>query len=278
MHLAILGCGLLGTSVALAARAAGRAASISGFELSAPGRAAAEASGAYDRVEPPDGLAAGLSFDLGVAAVPPSVLPEAVGQLSAVCRVVVDTGSVKGRLLAALQAGAGVPAHFVPCHPMAGSERRGAAAGRADLFRERWVLLTPLPVTQGAAVAEAEGFWQALGARTERLAPERHDAAVGYTSHLPHLLTYAYMGVGDAPDAAVGPGFRDFARLAAADPALWADILLSNRAAWQPLLAGYRARLDEAEALFEAGDPAALVDWLAERRAQGPVATDGDSP
>lgn len=287
MRLLILGCGLLGASTALAARATGTAQTIIGVDPSPASVAAAGALGVFDRVEllvepqqattatPIPGLPIpGLKdteqpIDIGVAAGPPSTLADSVRRLVGVCELVVDVGSVKAPVLASLAATGSVPANYVPCHPMAGSEQAGAAAAQADLFRNRQVFVTPADHCVPELCARAHDFWRALGANTSELTPQAHDAAVAYTSHLPHLLASAYVGMDNPLPAAAGPGYHDFSRLAKANPVLWADILTANRAQVLPLIEQLQAALAEARAVLATPDAAGqdgLVDYLTERQ------------
>ena len=279
MKLLILGCGLLGCSVAMAARAAGAAKSIVGFDPDAASVASARQLDAFDSVsllhDPADlSKADWPNADIAVVAGPPSSLADGVERLAAVAELVLDVGSVKVPVLSALEERGRVPAHFVPCHPMAGSHLAGGLAAQANLFRDRWVFVAAEATTDPAAQARAHEFWRALGARTTDLSPAEHDAAVAYTSHLPHLLAAVYAGLADVVPAAAGPGFRDFSRLARANPALWADILRTNRGHILPLVEKLQEALTEARALLAQHEPTdaasqdRLLDYLAARKAE----------
>lgn len=277
MRLLILGCGLLGASVAMAAKHRGVAQTITGLDPNPASVVAARALGVFDSVEDSASAMPTLpNADIGIAAGPPSSLAASVAQLAPVCGLVLDVGSVKAPVLQALVAQAdGVPSNYVPCHPMAGSEQAGAGAAQAALFVDRQVFVTTTDDNTAAMRAQAHGFWQALGAQTTELSPSAHDAAVAYTSHLPHLLASAYVGM-DAPiPAAAGPGYRDFSRLAKANPVLWADILRTNRTHIVPLIKQLKTALDEAQSVLESssavetpGPPIrdTLVDYLTLRK------------
>ena len=139
--------------------------------------------------------------------------------------------------------------HFVPAHPVAGTENSGPEAGFAELFDGRWTILTPLPDSDAAAVDKLEAFWKALGSLIERLDPADHDRILAITSHLPHLIAYTIVGTADdlggpsqqrgAASFAAG-GFRDFTRIAASDPTMWRDVFLNNREAVLEMLAASR--------------------------------------
>ena len=267
--LLIAGCGLLGSSVAMAWRRAHPQAQIVGVEPSdshrqgAPEAFSAVCASIHEAVQL---LAERAGDAIGIAATPPAELASTVRALAPHCALVLDVGSIKTGVVAGL--GAAPPANFVPCHPMAGSHRRGPAAGVAELFDRRWVFVTPLAGNSATSVAAAEAFWQTLGARTRRIEPAAHDAAVAYTSHLPHLLAAAYMALDTPDEAAAGTGFMEFTRLAKANPQMWSQVLLANAAEVRPLLARFRALLEDVDALLAQGDEAVLYEYLSSRAAQ----------
>ncbi len=237
-RLAILGPGLLGGSIALAARRAG------GFHVGVWARRpeAAEEAGKL-------GLADQVSADLRavVAGAHLVILCVPVGAMPAIARqvaeaaapgaIVTDVGSVKASVVAALTeifpaAGA---AHFVGSHPMAGSEQAGVHAARADLFDGATCILTPDEKTNGHALGRLHQFWQQLGCRMVETSPAEHDEMVALISHFPHLLAATLVNVVGEKNAAAfdfsGPGFRDTTRVAAGPPAMWAEIMRSNQVA-----------------------------------------------
>jgi 3-phosphoshikimate 1-carboxyvinyltransferase len=180
-------------------------------------------------------------------------------------RFITDVASVKGSLCAAL---ADLPAEhaarFVPGHPIAGSERSGVGAARADLFRDHRVILTPLPQTDPAGVAAVAALWEAAGARVSQLGVAEHDAVLAATSHLPHMLAYALVDAlthaplrDDIFRFAAG-GFRDFTRIAASDPVMWRDVALTNRDALLDALDTFETHLQGLRRAIEAGDGVAL--------------------
>jgi len=161
-------------------------------------------------------------------------------------------------VVASLRGHGGVPTWFVPCHPMAGSERRGPDAADANLYRGRHVILTPQPETDSAATARVRGWWIAAGAQVFETTAEVHDEMVALTSHLPHLIAYAYMGWVDAPHsgdprAFAGPGLHDFTRIAASDAAMWRQILTDNRAAVLAQFDGWSATFARLGTLMREG-------------------------
>jgi prephenate dehydrogenase len=270
--LLVLGCGLLGSSVALAARAVGVVERVVGLDAHPASVAAARSLGVFDEVYQvgrndlagvPDAV---LAASFAVVASPPSALAAGVKLLAPSCATIMDVGSVKGSVIADLERLGGVPSQFVPCHPMAGSERTGAEAAQVDLFTNRWVMLTPTAGTDAAATDRAAAFWCALGARVERLGVAEHDAAVAYTSHLPYLLACAFMGTATATPAAVGPGFVDFSRIAKANPSLWREILHSNAQQLRPLLKTLAVELQRLDGLLDEDRLDELEAYLQQRR------------
>jgi prephenate dehydrogenase len=269
-RLAIVGVGLLGGSIALAARAHGVAREIVGIgrnraRLEPPLRA-----GAVDQVT--TDLAAGVrDADLVVfsanvlaneellAAAWPSVGPSAM---------VTDVGSTKrGIVAAAERLAVGSPRRFVGSHPMAGSEKSGYAVARVDLFQGATVIVTPTDASEPAAVKMVTTFWEALGGRVSALDPDTHDRVVAAISHLPHVAAWALVdAVARFEPAALGfaaRGFKDTTRIAASDPAMWTEILLGNRDAIVASLAAFRGALGELERVIVAGDRRGIEELLA---------------
>ena len=270
-RLAIVGLGLLGGSIALAARARGVASQVVGSGRSRESVAAAVRSGALDSVSDLESAVRGA--DLVVLATPisamASVLRQAAPSLAPGC-VVTDVGSVKGPLTETLPGLLPPGAHFVGAHPMAGSHERGMGHARADLFDGAVCIVTPAPGSDADAVARVEAFWQALGARVERRSAEDHDTAVGWVSHVPHALAFAFAAsLGEAPSgvaALAGPGFRDFTRIARSDAELWSEILTLNHKALAGPLQAFSARLAWLARSLDAGDADAIGRFLAAAR------------
>jgi prephenate dehydrogenase len=202
---------------------------------------------------------------------------------------VTDAGSTKQDVIAAARAALGAAfSRFVPAHPIAGSERSGAAAASVSLFRGRQVVLTPLPETDSAAVERVRECWARCGGIVSQLSAERHDALLSAVSHLPHVLAFALIGeLADRPDAAdywrvAGTGLRDFTRLAESHPEMWRDICIANAARLRTDLAAYRRDLERIDAMLARADGAALgslfarsrdarAAWLAGRRGDDDV-------
>lgn len=268
-QLAIFGPGLIGGSLALAARRAGLCARLTVWSRDAGERAAVRKLGVADAVTDGPGEAA-RGADLVVLCVPPAALPKVARAIAPALEAdaaVGDVASVKAGLVEELTDVLGD--RFVGAHPMAGAERSGLEAARADLFERCVCLLTPLDGgrTDAAALASVSGFWQGLGARVRQMTPQAHDEAVAQVSHLPHLVAAALAGL---PDAAAhecaGPGWRDMTRLAAGPPDLWTEILSHNRGPVTDALRRMISRLHDALALLETGRDADLGEFLAAAR------------
>jgi prephenate dehydrogenase len=269
-RVAVVGLGLLGGSVAAAARSRGAARRVVGISRLRETAAAALRRGIVD--EAGTDLARGVAgADLVVLATPLAAMPELVRQagpaLAEGC-VVTDVGSVKGSLADILPGLLPPGASYVGAHPMAGSHRRGLEAARADLFEGAPCVVTPTPAAPPAAVARVRRFFAALGARVLERDPARHDEQTGWISHLPHALAFAYArALADAPDGAGalrGAGFRDFTRIAHSDPELWAGILCANRKALAGPLARAGAQLAELSRSVEQGDVETVERFLAQ--------------
>jgi prephenate dehydrogenase len=258
-HLFVIGTGLMGASFALAARQCAAFSVVTGFDT-APGAARqARLDGVLDHVA--TDLDAGVAAaDAVLVAVPTGSIATAVASVAAAqhaAKPIFDLGSVKAPILAALRASGGIPPQFVPCHPMAGSEAQGAGAADAGLFRGRRVFLTPHEHSDAGVLERVAGWWRQCGADVVHCAADQHDRAVALTSHLPHLVAYAYMahagGAGTDVRPFAGPGFRDFTRIAASDPTLWRHILLDNRTAVLAALDGLVVELDALKGLLVEG-------------------------
>jgi prephenate dehydrogenase len=262
-RLAIVGVGLLGGSLAKAARARGLASEIVGVGRDAGRLEAGRRDGVLDRIT--TDLGEGVrDADVVVLGAPVlAILPllDAVAAVSGPETIVTDVGSTKGAIVAAAARCPGL--RFVGSHPMAGSERSGYAHARADLFEGATVIVTPSEASEPAAVKRVVALWEAAGAgRVVTLDPDTHDRAVAAISHLPHLAAFALVDAvarfePGAFDVAAR-GFRDTTRVAAADPTMWEEIFLDNREAVLAGLEVFRAALDDLAGLIARGEGAAL--------------------
>lgn len=270
----IVGAGLLGGSLALALRERRLAREVVAVVRRAEAQREIVALGIADRAE--RDLAAGVAdADLVVLASPVHAMPGLLAQLApglAPGAIVTDVGSVKGGLADSLPPLLPSGVHYVGSHPMAGSHHTGYAHARADLFENAACIVTPARPANPAAEERVIWLWRALGARVLRRSATRHDAEVAWVSHAPHAIAYAFAAsLADAPASArelAGSGFRDFTRIAASDPAMWADILVSNKHALAaPLLAAAERAAALARAI-ESGDTDAVTALLAAAREQ----------
>lgn len=278
---AIVGVGLIGGSLALAARAAGLFGEVVGVGRSAANLAAAQARGLIDR-QAASPAAIG-PVDLVVLAVPVRSSGAVAAALAPHLRpgtVVTDVGSVKGEVVAAVEAALPADRPFVGGHPIAGSEQAGAAAARADLFHGARCVLTPTARTDGAALAAVRALWEGVGARVDVMDPDAHDRALAWVSHLPHVVAYALVRALHGADgelaAYAGGSWRDATRVAASRAELWRDIFLANADALVAAGDAFAAALAELRAAVQAGDAAALDRLLGEAAAWKAAAVGAD--
>jgi prephenate dehydrogenase len=273
--LALLGVGYIGGSVALAARRAGRAARVVGYDPDARAIAVARAVGIIDHAAAtPAEAVAGAS--VVVLAGPVASLGELARQIAGAvdaAALVVDVGSVKAPIVEAVEAA--LPGgRFVACHPLAGTERSGAAAADVELFREKLCFLCPTARTSPQALDEAGAFWRALGARVQEIAPEPHDALMAAVSHLPHVAAFALAATLAAEAESLAAytfapttSLRDTTRIAASNAAVWRDIFLVNREHLLPLARVLERQVSDLRAAIEASDGAAVERLLDSGRA-----------
>ena len=265
----IFGVGLIGGSFALGLKAAGQVEEVVGFGRTLASLTQALELGIIDRVGANSGQEVS-DADLVLIATPVGQMPEIMERIAPYLgpqTIVTDGGSTKEDVVVAARAAFGNRvAQFVPAHPIAGAENSGAAAARADLYREKKVVLTPLPENTVLNVAHVRSAWEWCGAVTHQLTPAEHDRVFAAVSHLPHLLSFALvhdLAVRDNSDlffSYAASGFRDFTRIAASHPEMWRDICLANRAALLEELDRYRAQLDALRDALARGDGAQLEE------------------
>jgi len=277
--MAVIGCGLIGSSVIRAARAAGAVGSVAVADASAAHRAEIESLGYADLVTG-DPAEAVRDADLVVFAVPVLAMGPAAAAATAALKpgaTVTDVGSVKVSVGDALRAAVPAGVHLVPGHPIAGTEQSGPASGFAELFRGRWVILTPEPDGDAAyreAVERLSGFWGALGAQVDAMDAAHHDLVLAVTSHLPHLIAYNIVGTAadmeEVTQAEVmkysAGGFRDFTRIAASDPTMWRDIFLANKDAVLEILGRFTEDLQALSRAIRWGEGDKLFDLFSRTR------------
>jgi prephenate dehydrogenase len=237
-QLGLIGCGLMGGSFALALKKAGLVKRVVGYSKSPSTTERARLMGVID-IEAPSALLAVSGADIVLVAVPVSATEatfKAIKHLVTPQMLIMDVGSTKRDVIDAGRRG--LREHigsFVPAHPIAGKELSGVEHADADLYAGRQIILTPIERTLTVQLQKAVDVWTALGCRVLQMSPEQHDAAFASVSHLPHLIAFALMnsisGQAQGKDylSLAGPGFRDFTRIAAGDPKVWRDIMISNR-------------------------------------------------
>jgi cyclohexadieny/prephenate dehydrogenase len=288
-RLALIGAGLIGSSIARAARHEKLVGSIVATARSAQTRKRVMELGIADQVVDSNGAAV-EGADLVIVCIP-------VGQCGAAAReiaphlapgaVVSDVGSVKAQIVTDMAPHLPENVHFVPAHPVAGTESSGPDAGFAELFAGRWCILTPPDGTDAAAVKRLSAFWSGMGAKVAAMSPEHHDLVLAITSHVPHLIAYTIVGTADDLSAVTrsevlqysAGGFRDFTRIAASDPTMWRDIFLANKTGVLEMLGRFNRDLAALTAAIEAADGNTLFDLFTRTRAirRGIVAAGQDS-
>ena len=275
--LALLGLGLIAGSMSLAARRAGVAGQIVGTARSAQTRQIAMDIGLVDAVT--DTAAEAVKdADLVVLAVPVGVMGDVAQEIAPHLKpgaVVTDVGSVKRAVIEAVTPHLPDNVHFVPGHPLAGTEHSGPNSGFAELFDNRWCLLVAPAGTDASQVEKMRDFWQALGSNVEIMDPEHHDLVLAVTSHAPHLIAYTMVGVADdlrrVTDSEVikysAAGFRDFTRIAASDPTMWRDVFLNNKEATLEILGRFTEELFALQRAIRQGDGDHLHAYFTRTRA-----------
>jgi cyclohexadieny/prephenate dehydrogenase len=239
--IALIGIGLIGGSIALEARKRGLANKIVAATRKPETAELANKLKLVDHCGT-DLAAAVEDADLVIVCTPVGACGAATEAIAAKLKpgcIISDVGSVKQTVIADMLPHIPKGVHFVPAHPVAGTENSGPEAALLDLFQGRWCILTPLPDSDPAAVDKLETFWKALGSLVDRVAPADHDRILAITSHLPHLIAYTIVGTADDLGGHLNSevlkysagGFRDFTRIAASDPTMWRDIFLNNREA-----------------------------------------------
>lgn len=272
-QLGVIGCGLMGGSFALALKRAGLVRHVVGYSKSPTTTELAKRMGVID-VAAESALRAVAGSDVVLISVPVAATEATFNAIRAGIKdgmLVMDVGSTKRDVVDTARRVLRDPkqiASFVPAHPIAGSEQSGVAHADATLYNGRQVILTPLAQTQPELLQKATDVWTSIGAQVLRMTPENHDAAFAAVSHLPHLLAFAcFSAIAGQPAgrdflSLAGPGFRDFTRIAASDPAVWRDILMANREEVLKQSQRFRFALDALETTMLAGNAQALEDMI----------------
>jgi cyclohexadieny/prephenate dehydrogenase len=275
-RIAIIGFGLIGSSLARAIRARGLAATIVACDSSERARANIVRLGLADRVTG-DPAGAAADADLVVIAAPLGAYEGIATAIAPVLKpgaIVTDVGSVKGPVVRDLPGLLPDHVHVVPGHPVAGTENSGPESGFETLFEGRWFILTPLPETDPDAVAKVGELWRRCGSLIEVMEPAHHDKVLAVTSHLPHLIAYTIVGTAanleeDAQSEVIkfsASGFRDFTRIAASDPTMWRDVFLNNREAVLEMLQRFSEDLTALQRAIRFGEGETLFDLFSRTR------------
>lgn len=276
-RVALIGLGLIAGSMAHAMRRGGLAGEITGYARSPETRKVAAEIGLVDRVC--DSAAKAVKgADLVVLCVPVGAMGAVAAEISEHLQAgatVTDVGSVKRAVIDAV--GPHIPAgvHFIPAHPLAGTEKSGPTSGFAELFDGRWCLIVPVEGTDAAATKRLRDLWLGMGAQVDEMEADHHDLVLAVTSHAPHLIAYTMVGVADdlsrVTDTEVvnysAAGFRDFTRIAASDPTMWRDVFLNNKDATLEILGRFTEELFALQRAIRTGDGDHLFDYFTRTRA-----------
>jgi len=275
--IALIGFGLIGGSIARAARAQGLAGEIVTTARSEKTRARVKELGIVDAVVESNAEAV-KDADLVILCIPVGACGAVAQEIAAHLKpgaIVSDVGSVKGAVVKDMAPYLPAGVHFVPAHPVAGTEHSGPDSGFAELFINRWCILTPPEGTDANAVEKLRAFWAALGAKVEIMTPDHHDLVLAITSHLPHLIAYTIVGTADELGQVTSSevikfsagGFRDFTRIAASDPTMWRDVFLANKEAVLEMLGTFNEDLSKLTRAIRRGDGEALFEHFTRTRA-----------
>lgn len=276
-RVALIGLGLIASSMFWAMKRAGLAGEVTGYARSEETRETARRIGLCDRVcdtarEAVEGA------DLVVLCVPVGAMGAIAADIApalAAGATVTDVGSVKRHVIDAVAPHLPEGVHFVPAHPLAGTEHSGPESGFAELFDNRWSLLVPVEGSNPEAVAKLRALWEGMGANVDEMDADHHDLVLAVTSHAPHLIAYTMVGVADdlrrVTDSEVikysAAGFRDFTRIAASDPTMWRDVFLTNKDATLEILGRFTEELFALQRAIRTGDGEHLHDYFTRTRA-----------
>lgn len=288
-RVALIGIGLIGSSISHAIRRRGLAKEIVG---SARTKSTLDTAVKLNLIDKGfDSAAEAVAgADLVILSVPVGACGPIAAEIAPHLKpgaILTDVGSVKAQVVSDMAPHVPTGVHFVPGHPIAGTEQSGPEAGFAELFDGRWTILTPEDHTDAAAVEKLKAFWEALGAKVEVMNPQHHDMVLAITSHLPHLIAFNIVNTAEHLERVTDKevikfsagGFRDFTRIAASDPTMWRDIFLGNKEGVLEMLRRFSRDLEELKAAIEGGDGEKLYRRFAEARAirRGIVAAGQDT-
>ena len=274
---ALIGIGLIGSSIAHVVRREGLARSIAISTRSPETLKRAEELGLGDSYHA-DAAEAVVGADFVILCVPVGACGAVAKTIAGALKpgaIVSDVGSVKASVVAQMQPYLPDAVHFVPAHPVAGTEQSGPDAGFAELFERRWCILTPPEGTDEAAIAKVQAFWEGAGSNVETMSPRHHDLVLAVTSHVPHLIAYNIVGTADDLETVTksevmkfsAGGFRDFTRIAASDPTMWRDVFLNNREAVLEILGRFTEDLIALQRAIRWGQGDILFDLFTRTRA-----------
>ncbi|WP_298973943.1 prephenate/arogenate dehydrogenase family protein [uncultured Roseobacter sp.] len=276
-RVALIGLGLIASSMFWAMKRKGLAGEITGYARSAETRDTARRIGLCDRVCDTANEAV-QDADLVVLCVPVGVMGSVVAGIADDLKpgaTLSDVGSVKRDVIDNVSPHLPDHVHFIPGHPIAGTEHSGPEAGFAELFDNRWLLLVPVEGSDPKAVAQLRALWEGMGSNVEEMEADHHDLVLAVTSHAPHLIAYTMVGVADdlrrVTDSEVikysAAGFRDFTRIAASDPTMWRDVFLTNKDATLEILGRFTEELFALQRAIRTGDGEHLHDYFTRTRA-----------
>ena len=276
-RVALIGLGLIASSMFWAMKRKGLAGEVTGYAHSAETRETARRIGLCDRVCE-TALEAVEGADLVVLCVPVGVMGEVAKHIAPALKqgaTVTDVGSVKRDVIDNVGPHLPEGVHFIPGHPIAGTEHSGPESGFAELFDDRWFLIVPVEGSDPEAVAKLRALWESMGSNVDEMEPDHHDLVLAVTSHAPHLIAYTMVGVADdlrrVTDTEVikysAAGFRDFTRIAASDPTMWRDVFLTNKDATLEILGRFTEELFALQRAIRTGDGDHLHDYFTRTRA-----------
>ena len=276
-RVALIGLGLIASSMFWGMKRGGLAGEVTGYARSAATRDTARKIGLCDRVCD-SAVEAVEGADLVILCVPVGAMGAVAAEIAGALApgaTVTDVGSVKRNVIEVVGPHLPDNVHFIPAHPLAGTEHSGPESGFAELFDNRWCLIVPVEGSDPDAVAKLRGFWEGLGSNVEEMDADHHDLVLAVTSHAPHLIAYTMVGVADdlgrVTDGEVikysAAGFRDFTRIAASDPTMWRDVFLSNKDATLEILGRFTEELFALQRAIRTGDGDHLFEYFTRTRA-----------
>ncbi|MFS8045429.1 prephenate/arogenate dehydrogenase family protein [Rhizobium sp. BR 314] len=276
-RITLIGIGLIGSSIAHDLKRLGLAKEVVISTRSAETLKRAEELKLGDRYTPSSAEAV-KDADLVIVSVPVGASESVAKEIAAHLKpgaIVTDVGSTKASVIAQMQPHMPSNVHFIPGHPLAGTEKSGPDAGFPGLFKGRWCIFTPVPGTDEAAIKRLRDFWETLGSRVDEMDPEHHDKVLAIVSHLPHLIAYNIVGTADDLETVTesevikysASGFRDFTRLAASDPTMWRDVCLHNRDAILEMLSRFSEDLASLQRAIRWGEGDKIFELFTRTRA-----------